>query len=232
MWDPPVNKRRNSPAIHFVNKTPQCVRARFANCIFSIYPSIFLRLSQHPRVPDRASRNRMQPERERNYFPPDAKRKLVGRSSALNAPEQRLSQVSLTRTRSNPYSCKQMRAQTWVAQEFAYQRYISPEGALRGDTAMPGQWGFDYCAATAKTGSSIGKDFITDTGKWDWHRTMAIILRCATPTEDRTCAPSPYISVQCWRETCRTTRSIKSYYPFILNMRYKRIIFRKKAAKV
>lgn len=43
----------------------------------------------------------VQPERERNYFPPGREKEaLVGRSlPVLNAPEQRLSEVPLTRTR-------------------------------------------------------------------------------------------------------------------------------------
>lgn len=91
----------NSTAIHFVNKTPQRVRARFANWIFSIYPTISpLSAGSVCARQLIVRRNGMQLERECNYFLSDARRELVGRSlPALNAPEQRLSEVPLTRTR-------------------------------------------------------------------------------------------------------------------------------------
>lgn len=109
MWDPPVNKRWNSPAIHFVNKTPQRIRARFANCISSIYPTASLRLSQAGSIRGRLIVRRetgCNPNENVIISPSDARRKLVGRSlPALNAPEQRLSEVPLAQIHTLASKC-------------------------------------------------------------------------------------------------------------------------------
>lgn len=114
------------------------------------------------------------PKRECNYFPSDARRKLDERSlPALNIPQQRLSEVPLLVYVG--FIVANVRAD--ARRKNVPTVYISLE-RTRGDTARLEQWGFD-CATARRPAASTGEDFITDTGKWDWHRTMAIILRCA-----------------------------------------------------
>lgn len=124
-------RRRNSITIHFANKTQQ-YETRTCTLVSSklhlpdhLAP---LTVSTCARVPADRALQRDAPERECNYFPSDARRKLDGRSlSTLNVP-QRLSEVPLTCMR-RIHGCKCARRRE--AQERVHRVYIIRGNARR-----------------------------------------------------------------------------------------------------